>query len=154
MRSSPEASLIPVLKTHFDHLNRRADLRRTQEQKLPWEIAMGKQKLPMQQRYSQPAAATEHQPSHQLVSQQHLLPITLPEGTECGTVLSSPFQHLAVCGRTPPQDTYCKSASASLLNISMTYTRAYALHFAHAQETLNSYLTRASGLNRIRSEQN
>lgn len=28
MCSSPEAVLIPVLKTHFDHLNRRADLRR------------------------------------------------------------------------------------------------------------------------------
>lgn len=48
-----------------------------------------------------------------------------------------------------PQDTYCKSVNTSLLNISMPYIRC-----AYAQETLNSYLTRASHLNRIRFEQN
>lgn len=63
---------------------------------------MGKQKLPAQQRYSEPAAAAEHQPSRLLMSQQHLLPITFPEGTERGTALSSPLQHPALCGRTQP----------------------------------------------------
>lgn len=113
MRSSPRASLILVLKMHFDHLNRRADLKRKQEQKLLRETATGTAKLPVQQCYSQPAAYDEHPHSHQPVSQQHLLPLhRLPGGhTHSRTVLSSPPQHPAVCGRTYPQDMPCMSAS-------------------------------------------
>lgn len=112
MRSSPRAFLIPVLKTHFDHLNRRDDLKRKQEQKLLRKTATGTAKLPVQQRYSQPAAYDEHPHSHQLVSQQHLLPIIFLEDTYAAARCSAalPSTQLFVAGPSP-QDMHCMSAS-------------------------------------------